>query len=234
VNSAQTILVIVSYYAGRSLEPLVRLLDSMNTFPAGCAFAVRVVVNRNGEETIALPDRHGGVEILYRSNSGYNIAAWEFGWRASPTTEAYLFLQDDCRVVQSNWIVAFLGLANAGVGLVGECLSPDWDATWADLVTRYRGHMLPEHTLDGQPAERVECYFDYFRRHGIAPGSRGDHLQSLVLFARRAVLEAIGAEIGVSKRVQAQGLAIAEVGPEPFFYIEHPQWLHRRPRPNER
>src|SRR5262249_19993193 len=88
----------------------------------------------------------------------------------------------------------------------------------------------------GRPAERVDCYLDFFRRRGIAPGPRGDHLQSLVLFATRAVLERVGgfpectgygeaiaAEIGVCKRVQAAGLAVAEVGPEPFFSAQPPR-----------
>jgi glycosyltransferase involved in cell wall biosynthesis len=237
-----SVLVVVSHYAGRPVEPLFRLLDSMRAFPAGAKFAVRVVVNRDGTETLSLPERHRGIEPLYRANSGYNIGAWEAGWRTGSPHDAYLFVQDECRVVRSDWLAAFVRVANTPrVGLVGECLSPDWDAPWSVLAERFRGHDLKEHTIDGRAAERVDCYLDFFRRNGIAPGTKGDHLQSLVLFATRSVLERIGgfptshgygeaiaAEIGVSKKVQAAGQTLAQVEADAFTYIEHPQWLHRR------
>ncbi len=235
------VLVVVAHYAARPAGPLVRLLDSMTARPAGCDYAVRVVVNRDGAETLTLPERHRGVEVLYRPNTGYNIGAWEAGWRTGPAHDGYLFVQDECVVVRAGWAAAFARACREGVGLVGECLSPDWDAPWAVLAERFRGHELREHTIDGKKAERVDCYLDFFRRRGIPPGERGDHLQSLVLYAPRAVLERVGgfpegatygeaiaAEIGVSKKVQAAGLALAQVGPEPFAFVEHPQWLHRR------
>ena len=238
------ILVVVSHYAARPVDPLVRLLDSMAAHPAGCAYAVRVVVNRDGAEALNMPERHRGVEVLYRPNVGYNIGTWEAGWRAVPAYPGYLFVQDECVVVRAGWAAAFARAAGApGVGLVGECLSPDWDAPWGVLAERFRGHELKEHTINGRKAERVACYLDFFRRRGIPPGERGDHLQSLVLYVPRAVLErvagfpegdsygeAIAAEIGMSKKVQAAGLALAQVGSDPFTYVEHPQWLHRRVR----
>lgn len=236
-----TVLVVVSHYAARPAAALGRLLDSTTTFPAGTPHDTRVVVNRDGGEVVELPPRHRGVEVTYRPNAGYNIGAWEAGWRTGPPYHSYLFLQDECQIVQSDWVGAFARkAAEPGIGLVGECFNPDWDAPWDALVDRFRGDSPPGHT----PGGRVQCYLDYFHRLRIPPGGRGDHLQSLVLFATRAVLdgiggfpacegygEAIAAEIGMSKRVQAAGLALARVGPEPFFYVEHPQWVHRRPRP---
>lgn len=239
------VLVVVAHYAERPLDPLVHLLDSMARFPAGAAYEVRVVVNRDLADEICLPERHGGVEVIYRPNAGYNIGAWEAGWRRGPEYGGYLFLQGECQVVRAEWIAAFsAAAAGPGVGLVGECLSPDWDAPWDELAERFRGQTLPEHTVEGRPTDRVDCYRDFFRRRGISPGVRGDHLQSLILFARRAVLERVGgfpqcggygeaiaAEIGTSKKVQAAGLTVRQIEVEPFAYIEHPQWLHRRGRP---
>jgi hypothetical protein len=59
----------------------------------------------------------------------------------------------------------------------------------------------------------------------------------LVLCTTRAVLEAVNgfcigrsyheavaSEIAISKKVQALGLTIKQIGPLPFTYIEHPQW----------
>jgi GT2 family glycosyltransferase/2-polyprenyl-3-methyl-5-hydroxy-6-metoxy-1,4-benzoquinol methylase len=238
----ETVLVVVAHYDARPMGPLVALLDAMNATPAGCPFRVRVVVNQDSAQPLALPERHRGIDVCYRENTGFNLGAWDAGWRKDPPYSAYLFLQDECRVVRADWVAAFVRKgAEAGVGVVGECLSPLWDAPWEELEQQFRGQQLPDHLVDGQPADRLSCYRDYFRRQGIPPGPRGDHLQSLILFARREVLqaidgfllgrnhgEAIAAEIGISKKVQALGLRICEVGPEPFAYIEHPQWLHRR------
>jgi glycosyltransferase involved in cell wall biosynthesis len=237
-------LVVISYYASRPAEPLVRLLDSMAAHAAGSAHATRVVVNRDAGETLTLPDRHRGVEIIYRPNSGYNIGAWEAGWRTGPAFDEYLFVQDECVVVRDGWAAAYAqAAAQPGTGLVGECLSPNWDAPWSELAERFRGHSLKDHAIGGRPAERVACYLDFFRRRNIPPGERGDHLQTLVLYVTRTVLErvggfpegrtygeAIGAEIGISKKVQAAGLRLAQVAATPFEYIEHPQWLHRKNR----
>jgi len=239
----ETVLVVISHYNARPADELVRLLDQARAVPAGWPFRVRIVVNLGTPRCLILPERHGGTEILYRGNTGYNIGAWDHGWRTGPGYRGYLFLQEECRLVREDWVGAFARrAAEPGVGLVGECLSPSWDATWGELACRFREETLPDHQLGGRPADRVSCYLDFLAREGIDPGPKGDHLQSLVLFARREALEAIdgfpvgrdygeaiAAEIGISKKVQALGLDLCEVGPEPFFYVEHPQWLHRRP-----
>ncbi|HEV3261711.1 MAG TPA: glycosyltransferase, partial [Gemmataceae bacterium] len=238
----ETVLVVIAHYNARPDGPLVALLDSMRAKPAGSQFDVRIVVNEATPKRLELPARHRSAEVLYRENTGLNIGAWDVGWRQAPAYGAYLFLQDECRLVRDGWLAAFVSKAEeAGVGLVGECLSPTWDAAWEELRERFGGSQLPGHLVNGLPADRLTCYHDFFTRHGIPPGARGDHIQSLVLFARRDVLEridgfpigrnhgeAIAAEIGISKKVQALGLNTYQVGPAPFSYIEHPQWLHRR------
>ena len=69
------------------------------------------------------------------------------------------------------------------------------------------------------------------------------HLQSVVLFARRELLEridgfpighdkvhAMASEIAISKRVIARGCRIRQIGWRPFKYILHPQWQSFRDR----
>jgi hypothetical protein len=237
---SETVLVVICHYNARPNQSLMTLLDQMQCVPAGSPFRVRVVVNLARPQKLELPQRHGDVEVLYRENIGYNIGAWEAGWRRDTAYAAYLFLQEECRLVQPNWIGAFFQRASEpDVGLVGECLSEDWNASWEELARRFRGVTMPGHQITGQPAERVPCYLDFLRHEGIEPGPKGDHLQSLVLFARRQVLEAMGgfpvgrdhgeaiaSEIGITKKVQALRLRACEVGPGPFTYIVHPQWLH--------
>ncbi|MCZ2344470.1 MAG: hypothetical protein LC104_22140 [Bacteroidales bacterium] len=238
----ERVLVVVSYSAGRPIEPLRQLLSDMAEYPAGHPVDIRVVVNGKVSQTPACSRLPAGVDVLERAHGEHTPGAWEEGWRTPPHYTGYLFLQDDCRIVQSDWVGGFVRVAHRpGVGLVGECRSPNWDAAWPVLVERFRGEIWPEHVLDGQPLERVAFYREHLRRSRIPEGIGGDHLQALILYARRAILERVGgfpmgdssgetvaAEIGLSKRIQAAGLALTEVGPEPFFYIEHSQWLHRR------
>jgi hypothetical protein len=101
---------------------------------------------------------------------------------------------------------------------------------------------LPEHVLDGEPANRVDVYLNAMRRYDIDPGSSGRHLRSLVWGLRGDVLKRLGgfpqgsdygtciaAEIGTSRAVEALGLALAEIGPTPFHYIRHRDWNQDTP-----
>lgn len=233
-----TVQVVISHFAGRRFRNLVLLLDSLDETPAGWPYQVRVVVNRTGEQQIRLPKRLKNVEVLYRDNLGNNVGAWDTGWRAEPSAQSYLFLQDECRLVRGGWARAFVEKATEkDIGLVGERINPRWSAPWTLLQSQMRGIVEPGHVIDGKPADRVDCYLHFLGQWGIDPGNSADHLQTLVLFARREVLEAIGsfpvgstqgeaiaAEIGISKKVEALGLKIAEVGPEPIWYFRHPAW----------
>lgn len=244
------VLVVVSYYDARPVQPLDDLLHGLRTRAAGWPFAVRVVVNQDAADPTDLAGRHPDVEVLHRENRGYNIGAWEHGWRTEPAYEAYLFLQHECVVTGDGWLRPFVErAAEPGTGLVGERLNPAWDATWEEVGRRFAGHELPDHRIDGRPADRLATYRHFFAAHGIEPGPRADHLQALVLFARRQTLlaiggmpvgrdygEAIAAEIAISKKVQARGLAIRQVGDRPFRHFVHPQWQHhdRDPGPSRR
>jgi hypothetical protein len=234
-------LVVVSFYDARPLAELQPLLDDLATVPAGAAFEVLVVVNQTLAEPVRIDADLPGFRVLHRPNRGFNIGAWDHGWRASPGRDAYVFLQHECRLRRPSWLRPFLRrLRLPGVGLVGERENPTWDAPWAELERRFAGHTLPQHAVDGVAAPRLETYRRFWARHGVPLGERGDHLQTLVLAASGATLtrcggflegrdygEAIAAEIAVSKRIQALGLGIEIVGPEPFTYVEHPQWRER-------
>jgi hypothetical protein len=236
------VLVVISHYNARPIEDLLGLLETIHSLPAGWPFHVRIVVNQELPTSLRLPRKPWKVEVLYRQNAGYNIGAWDFGWRISPKYQSYLFLQEECRVVREGWLKAFVEKASdSTVGLIGECFSVDWNHPWEMLAEATKAQGFEEHMVDGKPVERVPCYLNFLQRHGIPPSSKADHLQSLVMFVRREIIEAmrgfpvgtnfgeaVAAEIGISKKIQALGLKTCQVAEEPFTYLHHPQWLFRK------
>lgn len=242
--AAPRTLVVVSYYDARPRRDLDALLGELATVPAGAPFETLVVVNQTQAQPTVVDTALPGLRVLHRENRGFNIGAWDHGFRSAPDHDRYLFLQDECRLTRPGWLLPFLlRLARPEVGLVGERLNPAWQAPWSELERRFAGHTLADHRVDGAPAERLPAYRAFWRRHGIDPGECGDHLQTLVLATRGDVLtriggfpsgadygEAIAAEIGISKRVQMLGLSVEEVGPRPFTWITHPQWQAKAER----
>ena len=215
---------VISHYKAWSPDQLVALLDQMWTVPAGHPFQARVVVNRADPHDLALPPRYSSVEVVYRQNVGFNIGAWEQGWRELPVFDAYLFIQEECQIVRPGWIRAFVQASNdARVGLVGESLRGDF--SWEHLKRK------------AEYAESYRIYREFFEEHRTPMGYGAAHLHSLALFARREILESIdgfpighdkihamASEIAISKRMIARGCQIRQVGWRPFKYILHPQW----------
>ena len=234
-----TTLVVISHYNAWSTDQLVALLDQVASVPAGTLFDTCVVVNQAVPGTLDLPDRHAHVPVLYRENTGYNIGAWDHGRCANPGYDCYLFLQEECRIVRPGWLEAHRRLAmRPEIGLVGE--SMQWQGRgWNRLDWEYRRSPF-DRPVDGKRVSYPAGIRAALKAAGLPEGRTGAHLQSLVLCARAPVLEAIGgfpiggsygeavtAEVTISKRVEALGLQVREVGPGSFRYILHPQW-HRR------
>src|SRR6478672_1290439 len=222
-------LVVISHYDRRPVEPLIELLDSMHRHDAGARHQCVVMVNATHdsglpESVTSRIDAHAS-----RHNVGMNIGAWDGAWRRWRGHPAYLFLQDDCFIARDGWLRAVLTpLEDPGVGLVGESINQAWAKPWPALREAQGRDVLPEHTLDGQPANRVDVYLAEMRRHGIDPGTNGRHLRSLVWGLRGDVMDrldgfpqgcdygtCIAAEIGTSRAVEALGLRLEEVGPAP-------------------
>jgi len=94
--------VVVSYYDARPDAELHRLLRQIRDSEFDLRH-VLVVVNSVGSAALELADGLGLVETVYRRNAGFNMGAWDFGWRARPHYRNYLFLQDECTVVRPDW-----------------------------------------------------------------------------------------------------------------------------------
>lgn len=236
-------LVAISYYDQRSVEPLRVLLDSLDAHPAGMPHERVLCVNRAGcgELPADLTERFHGV--LERPNFGMNIGAWDAAWRQWRGRPAYLFLQHECFAVEGRWLDRMVSaLERPGVGMVGESLNPAWDRIWDELRVGPGRTVLPGHSLDGRQANRVDVYLAALSRWGIPAGDRGRHLRSLVWAFSGRTLEAldgfpqgidygtcIAAEIGVSRAVEAMGLALAQVDAAAFRIFRHREWRQARP-----
>ncbi|MGH1357256.1 MAG: hypothetical protein ACRBC3_00690 [Burkholderiaceae bacterium] len=228
--------VVVSLYEARSFEPLARLFESMACYDAGLSYQLVLVVNRTSSTPLDLPF-YPEMQVLERDNTGMNIGAWDHGWRESVDFDAFLFLQDECLIQRDNWLLAFDKAASQGAALIGESLSPGWDRPWPALRATHGKTLLREHQIDNAPANRVDVYLDVMKKAGIDPGPGGRHLRSLVWFARREWLtridgfpigadfgQCIGAEIAVSKAIEAAGGVVAQVADKPFSFIRHTEW----------
>jgi hypothetical protein len=231
------VLIVISHYNAWETDQLIALLDQIAETPAGHPYRLRIVVNQARPKSIHLPDRHAAIETLYRENTGFNIGAWEHGWRTGPPFDIYLFLQEECRIARRNWLLPFVRqLRRDKVGLLGEQMG--WNSTWQFLKDYTGPYCQSWITLDdGRRVDRATFYMNFLDQRGIPCGPKGDHLQSLVLCTTRPILEAvngffIGAnyneavacEIAISKQVQAMGLRTKQVGLLPFTCIEHAQW----------
>lgn len=231
-------LVVISHYDRRRVEPLVELIDSMQRHDAGADHQCVVMTNKTHDAPLPACVTARIDAYASRLNLGMNIGAWDAAWRRWNGRPAYLFLQDDCFVARRGWLRAVLDrLEDPGVGLVGESMNKAWAKPWHVLREAQGRDVLPEHTLDGRPANRVDVYLAEMQRHGIDPGATGRHLRSLVWGARGDVLTrldgfpsgsdygtCIAAEIGTSRAVEALGLRLEEIGPAPFHYIRHRDW----------
>lgn len=236
-------LVVISHYDRRPVEPLIELIDSMRQHDAGAAHHCVVMTNRTHASTLPACVTSRIDAHAHRHNLGMNIGAWDAAWRRWDGRPAYLFLQDDCFITRDGWLRAMLDrLADPGIGLVGESMNVAWAKPWPALREAQGRDVLPEHTLDGQPANRVDVYLAEMQRHGIDPGPTGRHLRSLVWGVRGDVMSrldgfpqgsdygtCIAAEIGTSRAVESLGLQLAEVGPSPFHYIRHRDWNQDAP-----
>lgn len=235
-------LLVISFYDRRPLEPLVTLLDSLDRHPAGIHAPRVICVNSTGSQRLPPEIVRRVDDVLERPNVGMNLGAWDAAWRRW-THDAYVFVQDECYAVREGWMATIADrLRRPDTGLVGEALNAAWDRPWGELRETVGRDRLAEHLIDGREANRVDVYLHHLQRYGIDPGDTGRHLRSLVLAARRDVLEridgfrsgadygeCIAAEIGASRAVEALGLALVQVADSPFHVFRHLEWNQDRP-----
>ena len=214
--------IVISFYDERPTEDLVRLLRRLRHDASQSEFAVRVVVNSTCGDPLVLPPDLSATAVDIRENSGFNIGAWHHGWSRNPGFRFYIFLQDECEIVNPAWLSRYkTWLSNESIGLVGESLL-SW-SNWSEFKQKW-----PEATR--------ECTA-IGRDNKIDLGRSPTHLQTLALGASALCLEAtngfviadekikaIATEIMFSRHCLHRGFKIKQSAWRPFEYIKHPQW----------
>lgn len=237
--------VVVCYWTGRAPRALFRLLRQMRDVPAGLPYDTVVVCNGGDERPLRLPPdlQSSRIRLVMRPNTGWNLGAWEAGWRHAADHDWFLFLQAECVIEHPGWLRRFVRRmeSDPSIGLVGERLS--WqNMTWeyAREATRVDLEEAGRSPASGL-LEAIDDYRALLTQNGIDPGSHGTHLDTTILFSSRRVLEQIGglpvlgdtylqavaSEIGTSCRVVAAGYRLAQLADQPYFRIGHTQWIPR-------
>jgi hypothetical protein len=244
--------VVVSHWTGHPRRYLRRLLGGMRRHDPGVP--VSLCVACNGGDRAPLEARDLALfegRIVNRENRGYNIGAWDAGFRAMPGFDAYLFLQSECVIRRPGWgdAFAFRLAHDPGVGVLGEAVM--WDRMGWDYIKRATARDLGRDPAEA--AAGIDFYRAEMARRGIPAGPEGTHVQSLVMAIRGDLLramdglptgesyeESVACEVAISRRAEAMGYRVARVSDRPFRYVGHPQWtpahqawmrVHRRLRP---
>lgn len=241
-NGVARTCVVVSYWTGLPIRSLHKLLRQMRTIDAGSPFDLVVVCNGGNQRPLALPRRFDDLRprILNRENDNYNLGAWDHGWRNAPGHEYYLFLQDDCYIKDADWVYGFERRMDLdpGVGLLGE-VERGVGMSW-EYVDKLAEQADPDESPDAPDSPRrfYSHLFSTLKARSVPLGATFHHIPSIILFARRAILEqvdgfhyfgpskedAIAAEVALSREIIARGHNIARVANVNFQFVGHSQW----------
>jgi hypothetical protein len=231
--------VVVSYWVGHTSKPLLSLLTQMRRIDAGTNFDLVIVCNGGNEQPLSLPAQFDSLQprIFNRENQSYNIGAWEHGWRRAEGYEYYLFLQEECFLKRAGWVSEFeyrISL-DGGIGLLGEAIM--WDRMSWEYIRAATDRDLGLDWFAGESMHPLDAYQAFLQQRGIPLGEVGSHLQSLILFTSRQILneidgfptgmsyrEAVACEIGISRLVEAKGYRISKIKDHPYALIGHRQW----------
>jgi hypothetical protein len=233
IMSRHKTLIVISHYNLRSKIILKELINSL----VSDQYDIVVVVNNDDLYSIRYDIFCPGVMSINRPNSGMNIGAWDCAFREFPNYEYYIFLQDECLIMNFLFIDVYKArLSDAKIGMIGESINFKWNMDWNLLSKSALNYYIGLNNF-GNKVARVEYYLQMMKKWGVEPGVTGRHLRALIWALRGEVLfkingfpigswkeECIAAEIAVSKSVEQLGLKVEQVDADPFKYIQHSEW----------
>jgi hypothetical protein len=228
--------VVISSWVGHPSKYLLTLRESIARHPPGAGHDLFLCAN--GLD-YSLPGELVPLfsEIFIRENTGYNLGAWDHAWRQLPGYDRFLFLQDDCLVKRPGWLRDFIHCFDStpACGLVGEHLIRAWDRPWSELTEQKDRDARDDRA--SEQAALARFYRETLARWGIPEGPTARALTAVVHFTSRSILEEVGgynlgrnyqeaiaAEIGFSRKIEARGYSLVQIGRQRHSRIGHPQW----------
>jgi hypothetical protein len=227
--------IIISFFDERSSNKLINLLDSLKAVISNQALnsrfltTIAVSVNTVSNSAIDLPDRFSDLTVIYQQNRGFNMGAWDNGWRHFSGHRHYLFLQDECEVVRDDCLQHYWQLLEKSDPsfIVGESLQL-WK-NWDQLGSKWP-----------IGKETMICMASAMK---IPLGRTPSHLQTIALAASDKTLkqlggfiladdkiEAVSAEVLFSRRAVSRSVRLKQSAWRPFQYFSHEQWNDVRTR----
>jgi len=227
-------LLVISHYNSRPKNLLKKLIKSTENLKIDRL----IVINDDLVKKNNLTKESANLFFLNRPNIGMNIGGWNDAFFTLPNYEYYVFIQDECLILDLTFIHFYKDLLNEkSIGMIGESMNPKWNQSWETLLNSPLNSIDNDHLENGLPVLRVAFYLSILKKWGIDPSNDASHLRSLIWGFKNNVLhqingfplglnkgECIAAEIGVSKKIEAIGLQIKQVKKDPFSFIYHTEW----------
>lgn len=226
------IVIVISTWVEHPPIYLERLLDSIKKYPAGIEFDL--CLSANGKDFKLSQELSNEFDhIFIRENIGFNIGAWDYAWRQLKDYDHFLFLQDECLILKSNWLKMYVDTYenNPEIGLLGENYQKSWDKPWDYLIHDSTGK------VSAKKKNNALLYYETIKSWDIDPGKSAGHLTTVVQFIKRDLLLkihgyqveeeyqlAIAAEIGFSKKVESTRYKVYQISKHRHKLIGHPQW----------
>ncbi len=220
---------VISNYAPRGDHYALRLAEEVHSL----VDEVLIVINDDDCDVPSITE--GSPIVIKRPNIGMNIGAWSAAISYCDPNSDVIFLQDECRVVNPNFVERYQRFfANKEVGMIGESLNLKWNRSWDVMAKSPLNYWLTE---EGRYEKRIDFYLRCLRSWNIDPGSGGLHLRALVWSFSSGALrkiqrfplgrskeECIAAEIAVSKLVNQLGFEFVQSDPNAFSFFRHEEW----------
>ena len=226
------IIIVISYYKARPKNFLNNLIFKLKTFNIDIA----LVINDDNVLKTKI-EKTSNFFKIYRSNVGMNIGAWNECYQLFSDYDYYLFLQDECFILNNNFLDEYIKeLSKSNIGMTGECINLMWNRNWS-VMKRSKLNYNIKFPLKNLKISRVNYYLSCLKKWNIYPGDKASHLRALIWGFNNNCLkkingfpigknkdQCIAAEIAVSKNVEQCGFYISQINSTPFKFIGHNEW----------
>jgi len=194
-------LLVISHYNSRPKNLLKKLIKSTENLKIDRL----IVINDDLVENNNFKKESTNLFFLNRPNIGMNIGGWNDAFFTLPNYEYYVFIQDECVILNDNFVHFYKDYLNEkDIGMIGESINPKWNSSWETLLNSPLNSVDNDHLENGLPVPRVAFYLSMLKKWKINPSNNASHLRSLIWGFKNNVLQ--------------------QVKKDPFSFIYHTEW----------